>query len=85
MSVIRMYYVYIIKSRDYPEIIYTGFSTDLRKRFMDHNRGKSKHSEKYRPWELIFYCAFTNKQKALNFEAYLKSGSGIAFKIKRLI
>ena len=34
---------------------------------------------------LVYYCAFTDKQKAKDFELYLKSGSGKAFAYKRLV
>ena len=34
---------------------------------------------------LITYLAFSDKTKAFSFEKYLKSGSGTAFRNKRLI
>ncbi|MEK7659534.1 MAG: GIY-YIG nuclease family protein [Patescibacteria group bacterium] len=37
------------------------------------------------PFELVWYCAFKDKKKALGFEKYLKQGSGFAFARKRLI
>ncbi len=37
------------------------------------------------PWKLVWYCAFAEKQKAKDFELYLKSGSGKAFVYKRLV
>jgi predicted GIY-YIG superfamily endonuclease len=37
------------------------------------------------PWILVWYCAFPDKQRALAFEAYLKSHSGRAFSKKRLL
>jgi putative endonuclease len=37
------------------------------------------------PVELLTYTAFTDKYKAYQFEKYLKSGSGIAFRNKRLV
>jgi hypothetical protein len=48
------------------------------------NAGKSAHTTKFRPWELVWYCAFRDKYKALAFEKYLKSHSGRAFAKKRL-
>ncbi len=80
-----MHYIYIIKSINFPEKIYTGFTKDISKRIVKHNKGDSPHTKKYKPWELIYFCAFTNKKKALEFEKYLKSSSGIAFRNKRLI
>ncbi|NQV42144.1 MAG: GIY-YIG nuclease family protein [Candidatus Marinimicrobia bacterium] len=33
-----MYYVYILRSQKYPERHYTGFTTDMKKRILKHNR-----------------------------------------------
>jgi len=80
-----MNYIYIIQSINHPEQYYTGFSENLKNRINDHNIGKSPHTNKFKPWKLIYYCTFNNKKKALNFEKYLKTSSDIAFRNKRLI
>ena len=80
-----MWYIYIIRSIACPEQEYTGATADLKKRIADHNAGKSKHTSKFAPWELAWYCAFADKYKALEFEKYLKSHSGRAFAKKRLM
>ena len=51
---------------------------------MDHNSGKSSHTSKSFPWKLVTYLAFEDKDKALSFERYLKTGSGHAFANNRL-
>jgi putative endonuclease len=79
-----MWYVYIIRSISAPDEEYTGLSADLKQRLSQHNSGKSTHTAKYLPWELVWYCAFPEKQTALAFEKYLKSHSGRAFASKRL-
>ena len=79
-----MHYVYILRSSK-SGILYYGFTTDLKKRFIEHNGGKSKFTKGHIPWKLVFYCAFPDKQKAKVFELYLKSGSGKAFAYKRLV
>lgn len=73
------------QSIDFPRQFYTGFSEDIDGRLDDHNKGKSVHTNKFKPWKMIFYCAFNDKKKALEFEKYLKTASGIAFRNKRLI
>lgn len=80
-----MWYVYIIRSVNFPDQEYTGASEDLKQRIADHNAGKSTHTAKFAPWELVWYCAFADKMKALKFEKYLKSHSGRAFANKRLL
>jgi putative endonuclease len=81
---IAMHYVYMLQSVGDPERRYTGSTSDLRKRLAAHNNGESTHTAKFIPWDLVAYHAFQNKQNALDFEKYLKSGSGIAFANKRL-
>lgn len=79
-----MYYVYLIASESDPTKRYTGFTHDLKERLAIHNEGRSAHTAKYRPWSLVTYIAFSDEDKAIAFEKYLKSGSGRAFANKRL-
>ena len=81
---ILMYYVYMLRSISYPEQTYIGFSKNLKERITAHNHGQSPHTSKYKPWNLVSYTAFHDRQKALAFEKYLKSHSGKAFANKRL-
>ena len=80
-----MYFVYIIQSIEFPQKLYAGFSTDIQNRLNDHNKGNSPYTDKFKPWKIIFYCAFDSKETALKLERYLKTSSGIAFRNKRLI
>lgn len=71
----NMYYVYVLQSkRDHQ--FYTGYTADLQKRISEHNTGKSFHTSKHRPYELVYYEASHNKYDALAREKYLKSGMG---------
>lgn len=79
-----MYYVYILKSAK-SNIFYYGFTKDVGRRLVEHNTGQSKFTNRHIPWQLEWYCAFSNMQKAKDFELYLKSGSGKAFSYKRLV
>ena len=78
------YYVYILKSEKDPEHFYTGFIENLENRLNYHNSGQCPHSSKYKPWCIKTAIAFTDRQKALDFERYLKPPSGRAFAKKRL-
>jgi putative endonuclease len=80
-----MYFVYLLKSINFPEQTYVGFTTDIESRLRVHNAGGSPHTAKYKPWILQGYMAFLDKYKALEFEEYLKSHAGKAFANKRLI
>jgi predicted GIY-YIG superfamily endonuclease len=79
-----MWYVYILRSIEFPDQEYVGATENLKRRIPQHNAGKSSHTAKYKPWKPIWFCAFPDKHKALAFEAYLKSHSGRAFTKKRL-
>ncbi len=74
-----MYYTYIIKSSVASGQVYIGHTSDLKNRLKSHNSGESIHTKKFKPWWLEFYAAFIDKKKAIDFEKYLKSGSGRAF------
>ena len=79
-----MYYVYVLQSSK-SHTLYYGFTSDLRKRFKEHNDGKSRYTKPLLPWKLIWYCGFENEQRAKDFELYIKTGSGKAFVYKRLV
>ena len=78
-----MFHVYLLRSDAFPEQRYIGFTTDLKQRFEGHNSGASKHTAKFRPWQLVAYFAFADQRRAKEFEVYLKSGSGFAFANRR--
>ncbi len=79
-----MPYVYLIQSLKDPTQRYIGHTTNLKNRIDEHNNNKCRHTSKYSPWELITAIFFNEKQRAIDFEKYLKSGSGHAFSRKRL-
>ncbi|OGY42254.1 MAG: hypothetical protein A2Y82_00545 [Candidatus Buchananbacteria bacterium RBG_13_36_9] len=78
------YIVYILQSEK-DGSYYTGITTDLRQRIKSHNDGLSVYTSSKKPFTLVWHCIFPDKKLAAHFERYLKSGSGIAFRNKRLI
>jgi putative endonuclease len=74
-----MYYVYVIQSLSHPNQHYTGITENLNQRLVDHNEGRSVHTNKFKPWKIIVAIRFDNERKARAFEKYLKTGSGRAF------
>jgi putative endonuclease len=79
-----MFYVYMLRSSHTPGQTYVGYTADLKTRLAVHNSGGSPHTAKFRPWVLVNYQAFSEQDRALAFERYLKTGSGKAFARKRL-
>jgi putative endonuclease len=66
-----MFYVYILKSRKDGDI-YIGYTEDLKKRFIEHNKGDVVATKPRRPLELIYYEAYKDKQDAKQRESRLK-------------
>lgn len=80
----NMFYTYILKS-SVDNTKYVGHTSDLKNRLKQHNQKQSKYTSTKTPYILIWYCAFKTKEKAIDFEKYLKSSSGYAFSNKRFI
>ena len=78
-----MQIVYVLECSD--KTYYTGCTSNLDARLVRHNSGEVEYTKYRLPVKVVFYCAFENKRKAFEFEKYLKSGSGIAFRNKHLI
>ncbi|MEK9141154.1 MAG: GIY-YIG nuclease family protein [Nitrospirota bacterium] len=78
-----MKYVYLLQSLAFPTQRYIGLTDDMDARLETHNAGGSPHTSKYKPWKIIMYLCFQDHQRAVEFEQYLKSGSGHAFAKKR--
>lgn len=78
-----MYYVYVLQSeRDGG--LYIGFTSDLRKRFAQHQAGTETATKARTPWRLVYYEACTNKTNALHREHYLKTSWGRRYLKHRL-
>ncbi len=80
----KFFYVYILRSELNPARYYVGFTENLQQRLQAHNKGQCPHTAKLKPWKIKTAIAFTDHDRALQFERYLKSASGRAFANKRL-
>ncbi|MHC1720502.1 MAG: GIY-YIG nuclease family protein [Clostridiaceae bacterium] len=66
-----MNYVYILKCID--ESFYTGYTNDLGKRLLIHNRGKgAKYTRCRLPVKLVYYEAYETKSEAMKREYSIK-------------
>jgi putative endonuclease len=79
----KFYYVYILQSQK-DKYWYTGYTSNLRKRFSEHQNGYTHSTKSRRPWRLIYYEACLSEGDAIAREKYLKSGMGKRFIKKRL-
>lgn len=77
-------FVYVLKNWETPPRYYTGVTSDVARRQAEHNAGCCTHTAKYRPWSVDLIIEFANERRAVAFERYLKSGSGVAFAQRHL-
>jgi putative endonuclease len=72
-------YVYVLRSVPQPLKYYVGVSSDVSARLNMHNAGGVRYTAALRPWSVVASIEFSTEKAALDFEAYLKTGSGRAF------
>jgi putative endonuclease len=67
-----MYYLYILKCAD--KTLYTGITTDLRRRIAEHNERKlgAKYTSSRQPVKLVYSRKFKNRSLASKEEARIK-------------
>ena len=67
------YYTYIIKSLKNGSY-YTGSTKGLAERVERHNQGRSVHTKKGIPWELVYYEEYPDRSSAV--KKLLPAGGG---------
>ena len=66
-----MFYVYVLKSQKCDEL-YIGSTNDLKRRLVEHNKGKSSSTAPKRPYTLLYYEAYVAESDARRRESMLK-------------
>ncbi|MDP2910044.1 MAG: GIY-YIG nuclease family protein [bacterium] len=70
-----MHYTYVLLSeRD--KKLYIGFTSNLKRRFSEHERGEVESTKNRRPLKLVFYEAFQSVKDASRREKYFKTDKG---------
>lgn len=64
--------------------LYVGYTTNLRKRLEEHNRGLNLSTKAYIPWQLIHYEAYRNEKDVKRRKKYLKTSQGSRL-LKRIL
>ncbi len=70
-----MYYTYILKSR-LSNKTFTGSTNNITRRLSEHNRGKIKSSQEYKPYDVILIENFGTALEAKQREDFYKTASG---------
>ncbi|MDZ7786496.1 MAG: GIY-YIG nuclease family protein [Candidatus Saccharibacteria bacterium] len=79
----KIHYVYVLKGTSSGKF-YTGCTSDLRKRYNEHQSGLNKSTKNRGPYELIYYEACMDAKDAFTREKYLKTGMGKRYLKNRL-
>ncbi len=69
-----MFYVYILKLNN--DQLYTGYTSDLKRRLAEHQSGHSPFTSERLPVELIHYEAYKLESDARRREHFLKTTEG---------
>lgn len=77
-----MHYVYVLKNESGE--LYYGLTNNLRKRFSEHNSGRS-FSTKNHQWRLVYYESYLSQEDAREREKRLKNYGQALGQLKRRI
>jgi putative endonuclease len=69
-----LYYVYILLTSN--KQLYTGYSSDVRRRVEEHEQGKVASTRSRRPVRLLHYEGYTLESDARRRERFLKTTEG---------
>ena len=76
------FYVYMLKCMGMKPITYVGYTNNLKKRLILHNRGKGAKFTRGRKWILIYKEKFKSKKEAISREYYIKGNRTLRNRIK---
>jgi len=79
----ELYYTYVLYSLK-DNKFYTGYTSDLKRRFEEHCAGRVASTKNRLPLKLIYFEACLNQQDATHREKYLKTYYGKMFLHNRL-
>ncbi len=79
-----MHFAYLLYSSKFHKT-YVGSTSNLEGRLSAHNHPSNKgYTQRYQPWEIIYFEEFKTKSDAQKRETYFKSGKGREF-LKKFI
>ena len=66
------FYVYVLKSTGKKNVTYVGYTKDIKKRILLHNKGKGAKFTRGRIWKLLYSEKLKTKKEAILRECYIK-------------
>ena len=77
------YFVYLLGNyRNSKTTTYVGYTNNLKKRLILHNKGKGAKSTRGRNWKIIYSEKFSTKGEAISREYYIKKNRKLRNYIK---
>jgi len=67
-----MFYTYILFSNVLNKF-YSGHTSDIQKRILEHNSGKSKYTRQSKDWNIIWFSKLDTKSEAMKLENKIKN------------
>lgn len=83
ISIAIMHYVYLLQS-EINNQLYIGYTTNVKQRILEHNRGDNSSTKAFKPWKLIFAEIYIEETDAKRREKYLKTNQGSRL-LKRML
>ena len=77
------YFVYLIGDNKKSKLTtYVGYTNDIKKRLILHNKGKGAKFTRGRTWKLIYYEKYKTKKEAISRESYIKKNRNLRNSLK---
>ena len=76
------FYVYVIGSNKKTKITYVGWTINIKKRILKHNKGIGAKFTRGRKWKLLYYAKCKSKSVAMKKEHEIKKNIKFKKKLK---
>ena len=79
-----MFHVVYVLQSEIDGGLYIGYTKNVKRRLVEHNRGLNFSTKSKKPWQLIFFEAYLDEKDAKRREGYLKTSQGARL-LKRML
>jgi putative endonuclease len=83
LDYLKMYYVYLLRSKSNSRKLYVGYTSNLEQRLQSHNEALVGFTSRFKPWELIYYEAYIIKSQAIEREIQFKRHGNVMARLKK--
>jgi putative endonuclease len=72
-----MWYVYVLSSNKNRNWFYKGSTSDLTRRFLEHQKGEVQSTKSYLPLKIVYYEAYVSEKSARTRESSIKKSGSV--------